>query len=107
MFVESQPGADHAAVLVLNNPRDPRIPEKAKEGYLIRTRGDTRTRRNKDEREAGLASGAHVVTTDYPAGEAPVEIAFSLPDQAPARVNPITGPKDLAEQLIAEPIPKK
>lgn len=104
MFVESEPGADHAAVLVLNDPEDSRIPKMVREGYLVRTRGDTRTRRSEKERQAGLASGASIVTTDYPVGEAPAEIAFGLPEQAPARVNPVTGPQDLHGELLAEPI---
>ena len=57
MFVESDLGQPHSAVLIRNNPTDPEIDALAREGYLIRTRvdsqGDLRTAR----RERALASG--------------------------------------------------
>lgn len=104
MFVESALGEPHSAVLIRNNPREPQIPELVRQGYLVRTRVDSQGDVRDAKRSAGLASGAHLLTTDYPAGEIAPDRAFSLPNQAPARVNPITGPEALRDTAISEPI---
>jgi hypothetical protein len=100
MFVESDLEQPHSAVLVRNNPTDPEIDALARAGYLIRTRvdsqGDVRTAR----RERALAGGAHILTTDYPCGEIEAERAFALPERAPARVNPVTGPENLRGKVV-------
>ncbi len=105
MFVESDLGEPHAAVLVRNDPTQREIATLAQQGYLVRTRVDSQGRVQTAQREQGLASGAHILTTDYPPGEIEAERAFSLPNQAPARPNPITAPKELQATVIAEPIP--
>ncbi len=104
MFVESDLGAPHAAVLVLNDPGDPAIHRTATEGYLVRTRADSQGQLPPERRAAALAGAAHILSTDYPLGEIEPERAFSLPGGAAARVNPVTGPASLAGQPIAEPI---
>ena len=76
----------------------------ARQGYLIRTRVDGQGNIDADRRQQALSSGAHVLTTDYPSGEIAADRAFGLPDHAPARVNPITGPENLRGKLLQEPI---
>lgn len=105
MFVESDLGQPHAAVLVRNDPTDREIGPLARQGYLVRTRVDGQGNVHAARREQALASGAHILTTDYPLGEIEPERAFALPDRAIARVNPVTGPKDLSGAPIAEPVP--
>jgi hypothetical protein len=105
MFVESDVGQPHSAVLIRNNPTDPEIDGLAREGYLIRTRADTQGDLRPARRERALAGGAHVLTTDFPCGEIEAERAFGLPDRAPARVNPVTGPEKLRGTVVGEPIP--
>ncbi|MGD9648348.1 MAG: Ca2+-dependent phosphoinositide-specific phospholipase C [Pirellulales bacterium] len=104
MFVESDLDASHSAVLIRNNPTDPRIDELARQGYLIRTRVDSQGHLDEAHRQRGLASGAHLLTTDYPAGEIEPARAFGFADRAPARVNPVTGPEHSRGTLLAEPI---
>ncbi|MBX9789095.1 MAG: phosphatidylinositol-specific phospholipase C1-like protein [Pirellulales bacterium] len=104
MFVESDPGAPHAAVLIRNNPTDPQIAELARQGYLVRTRVDSQGDWDAARRDAGLASGAHVLTTDYPPGEIAAERAFAFKELAPARVNPVTGPENVRGELLKEPL---
>lgn len=110
MFVESDLGQPHSAVLIRNNPTDRNIERLAREGYLIRTRADSLGDLDESSRRQALASGAHILTTDYPRGEAPAEQAFGLHEGAPARVNPVTGPASdgatsTAGTTLAEPLP--
>lgn len=70
-FVDSQPGQQHAAFLLIDNAlSDPkRIPEMVKKGYLVRSRADIDTyegRQNETRRrDKTLESGAQILSTDY------------------------------------------
>ncbi|MBX7165734.1 MAG: phosphatidylinositol-specific phospholipase C1-like protein [Pirellulales bacterium] len=105
MFVESDLDQPHAAVLIRNDPTDREIDALARKGFLIRTRVDTQGSRQAERRQQALASGAHILTTDYPRGEIAADQAFALPDGAVARVNPITGPEQLRGMALSEPGP--
>ncbi len=71
MFANAPAGTDEAAFLILNDPIEDfdLIRQRVKEGYLVRTRADAGTweaRRNDKKRfEKAIASGAHVISTDY------------------------------------------
>ena len=71
MFANAPVGTPEAAFLILNDPIEDfeLIRQRVKEGYLVRTRADAGTweaRRNDKTRfEKALASGAHVISTDY------------------------------------------
>jgi hypothetical protein len=105
MFVNADPDAPHAAAIVLDNPTSSAVPETARQNLFIRTRADGRENPSKERREMALQSGAHILSTDYPAGEFPDADAFTFPNHAPARVNPVTGPSDCDQIYIVEPIP--
>lgn len=105
MFVESELGEPHSAVLIRNDPMNEEIDDLAKEGYLIRTRADSMDNVDRHRRERALVSGAHLLTTDYPRGEVDAGKAFSLPEGVTARVHTLTGPEEFRGQAIAEPIP--
>jgi hypothetical protein len=108
MFVRSNESRDDCATLVLDNPRDPDIPRLAKAGYYIRTRADSGLEvdspRQPARRDAAFASGAHILSTDFPAGETnqPTGYVVEFAEQAPARVNPVNGPATLRGQTIQE-----
>lgn len=105
MFVESELGQPHSAVLIRNNPAEPKLADLAHEGYLIRTRADSQGRIDARQRELALVSGPHLLYTDYPAGEIEPERAFALPAGAVARVHPVTGPAGMRAAAIVEPLP--
>jgi len=107
MFVESSLAQPHSAVLIRNDPTDPQIGPLARAGYLIRTRVDAQGDERPERRKKGLASGAHVLTTDYPRGEMATERAFGLPGGAAARTNPVTGPAAARTADITEPLPEQ
>lgn len=107
MFVRSDDKREDAAVLILDNPRSESINRMAKMGYFIRTRADSDLRGNladkQARRDAALAGGAHILSTDFPAGEAQAETGYvvEFSDAAQARVNPVSGPAALSGQTIA------
>lgn len=104
MFVNSDPPRKDAATIVMDNPRDPRIAQRVKEGFLIRTRVDTRGKQSEDRGQAAIATGAQILTTDFPLGEPIVDgYTFGLPDGAPAIVGP-NAPPSLRGKPIREPI---
>lgn len=69
MFANADPGTPEAAFLIRNNPKDTKISELVKKGYLIRTRADNDTQQarknDKSDFEAACNSGAQIITTDY------------------------------------------
>ncbi len=108
MFVRSDPSRDDAATFVLDNPRSSDLPRLVKQGYYIRTRADADLRGELAprvaRRDAALASGAQIVSTDFPAGEADPDTGYQVEFQnaAPARVDPVNGPAVLAGQTVSE-----
>ncbi len=69
IFTNATPGTPDAAFVKENNALSPRIPELVKQGYLVRTMSDgglASVRANDTQkRDAALASGAQIVSTDY------------------------------------------
>jgi hypothetical protein len=100
MFVRSDPTREDAATLVMDGPNDPQIPELVRAGYFIRTRADSDIRiegsGQPQRRDAALASGAHILSTDFPRGEADKETGYvvEFENAAPARINPVNGPEN-------------
>lgn len=72
MFTTSDPGAPDAAFLVMNEPvqNGGRIRTLVEKGYFVRTRADAGTEEartgDRTRFEAAMASGAQVISTDYP-----------------------------------------
>jgi hypothetical protein len=106
MFVRSDDTREDAATLVLDNPRSELVGKMAKAGYFIRTRADADLRGTvadkQARRDAALASGANILSTDFPSGEAQADTGYvvEFPDAAQARVNPVSGPKALAGRTV-------
>ena len=100
LFTNANPGDDDAAFVERNTSTDPSIPTLVKAGYVVRTRADepTDTARKNDTslRDAGLASGAQWVSTDYP--RPGLDVGFNtpyfaeIPGGTVARCNPVNGP---------------
>ena len=98
MFPQSVPGAPYSAFIIQNNPFSERIQPWLEQGYMIRTRADSDTagtdRDLAPKRDQAFRSGAHVIHTDYPPGEAHAATGYivQFENAAPARCNPITHP---------------
>ncbi len=69
IFTNAKPGNPDAAFIKANDAASPRIPELVRKGYLVRTMSDggvAAVRANDTKRrDTALASGAHIVSTDY------------------------------------------
>ncbi len=108
MFVRSDPSREDAATFVMDGPNDPNIPELATAGYYIRTRADSDIRLagsgQPKRRDAAFASGAHILSTDFPRGQADKESGYvvEFADGAPARINPVNGPEAERGKPFAE-----
>lgn len=97
-------GTDHplAAFTIMNEPMEDPIDDAARAGLMVRTRADKLDVANLTERRpAALATGAHILTTDYPVSADGIE-AFDIVDGAPSRCNPITAPADCTSADIEE-----
>ena len=77
------------------------IREVVTAGLLVRTRADAHTREARANdtrrRDAALASGAHFISTDFPAPKPEVvgtDYVVRMPDGKHARRNPVSGPRD-------------
>jgi hypothetical protein len=93
-FTNAAPGADDAAFTELNDGDADSIAALVKQGYLVRTRTDADlkepSRNDTRRRDAMMASGAQLLSTDYPDGEAaPTGYVVSFPGHRRARCNPV------------------
>lgn len=107
MFTNSKPGTPDAAFLKINDPASPAIPGLVKRGYLVRTMtdgGSEAVRAGRTERrDQALASGAQILSTDYPFDWKAKSSGYhvELPGGAKARCNPVNAPT--AACRLAEP----
>lgn len=103
VFTNSTPGQPDAAFIKENDPTGAnfaRIQDEVKKGYIVRTRADVDTvqARTGDTamRDAAYASGAQMVSTDYPAPGISTRFGTSyvaqLPNGIAARCNPVNSP---------------
>lgn len=100
-FIDSNLGDPFAGVMILNDPNDPAVPMAVRRNYLTRvfswTAGDEML--DPAVTAAGLASGAHVISTDFPvmARGGP---GVSIPGGTPSRCNPLTAPSGCTSEAI-------
>lgn len=99
LFTNSTPGQPDAAFIERNEGPAADISKLVREGYLVRTRTDSDTRQARIDdtttRDAMMASGAQLLSTDYPANE-PARWAghyvVTLSGKVAARCNPVDAP---------------
>ncbi len=96
LFTNSTPGDPDAAFLERNDGPAAEISDLVRQGYLVRARtdADTKQARTNDTstRDAMVASGAQILSTDYPANE-PARwtghYSVALPGNAVSRCDPV------------------
>jgi hypothetical protein len=99
IFTNSTPGEPDAAFMERNEGPASDITALVQKGYLIRARtdSDTKEARTNDTtvRDAMIASGAQLLSTDYPVNEparGAGNFVVTLPNKVVARCNPINVP---------------
>jgi Phosphoinositide phospholipase C, Ca2+-dependent len=99
IFTNSTPGEPDAAFIERNDGPAADITSLVRKGYLIRARtdSDTKEARTNDTtvRDAMIASGAQLLSTDYPINEParwPGSFVVTLPEKVVARCNPANAP---------------
>ena len=99
LFTNAEPGRPDAAFIERNDGPPEEITALVKKGYLIRARTDSDTREARtnstERRDAMLASGAQLLSTDYPVNEParwPGHFVVTLPGNAVARWDPVNSP---------------
>ncbi len=106
MFVRADAEDPLASVFTLDGPTDPDIPALAEQGFLIRTRtdaggvpegGDT------TRLDQALASGAHWLSTDFPAADEETGYVAVVPDGSPVGCNPVTAPAECTAEALEDP----
>jgi hypothetical protein len=114
IFTNAEPGQPDCAFTEENDGTQEAIAALVRKGYLVRTRtdADTKQARTNDtaRREIALASGAQLLSTDYPRSEPSQWTAYSvgLPGGAVARCNPVNSPPSCSNQALNERMtPKK
>jgi hypothetical protein len=105
LFTNSTPGAPDAAFIEVNTPDIAHIGELVRDGYLIRTRTDDGSieAMNNDtkRRDLALASGAQIISTDYPDSEpAPTGYRVKLPGAESARCDPVNAPSECRDSQL-------
>jgi hypothetical protein len=106
LFTNADAGTADAAFIEQNDAPAEAIEALVRQGYLIRTRADSDTKeaRTNDtaRRDAVLASGAQIISTDYPASEqAASGYRVELPGNAVARCNPVLRPRTCVDGELA------
>jgi hypothetical protein len=106
MFIDSDVDAPYAGVLVLNDPNEG-VKEAVELGFIVRTRADADRREaltaDTSRRDAALASGAHIISTDFPAPVPDIDYSVTIPGGAPSRCNPLVAPPGCQPRHIENP----
>jgi hypothetical protein len=106
MFPDSQPTDAFAAFMVVNDALSPSAREAVEAGYLVRVFAEDLVgvlEGGPDELEAALATGAQVVSTDFPVPRDDVDYVATIPGGTPSRCNPVTAPADCTSSDIEDP----
>jgi Phosphoinositide phospholipase C, Ca2+-dependent len=104
LFTNSRPGRPDAAFVKRNEPTDANLEQiqgLVRAGYVVRTRSDeplgTVLSGDETRLQAALASGAQLVSTDFPevgmSARYDRDYVVALPEGGPARCNPVIRPR--------------
>lgn len=109
LFPDTTPGTPDSAFVEVNHGPRGKIEALVRQGYLVRTRADADTMEARSgstfRRDEALASGAQLVSTDYPASEPAARTGYSVSfaQGSMARCNPINQPPACRNDLLEPP----
>lgn len=101
IFADADETDGFAAVLVNNTP-SAAVTALVKQGFIVRTMTDVSVsgslNNNRTQLDAALASGAQILSTDFPAKVS--ETAYFVEVGAPSRCNPVTAPVECKNDAL-------
>ncbi|GEM_PF-156078 len=105
IFMRDGKGESWAAVLEMGGPEGDKtkIQDAVKAGYLVRTKADdpnASDAANEKRAKAAIASGAQLISSDFPAKVKGKSYIFSIPGGTPTGCNPLTAPKKCTGKAI-------
>ncbi len=107
LFAEADADDPYAAVLILNDPQGDAqaIRDAVAAGFVVRTRADgvPLSADPMPKAQAALASGAQVISTDWPVAVDGVSYVFEVPDGSPSRCNPVSAPAECTSKDVEDP----
>lgn len=107
LFAASQPGDPWEAVRVINDPEGSgaEITAAVEAGRIVRTMVDgvDRALDGTTRLDEGLASGAHLLSTDVPVPRDDTDYFVEIPGGTPSRCNPVSAPDDCTSTDIEDP----
>jgi hypothetical protein len=99
LFTNAEPDEPDAAFIERNDGPATDITDLVRKGYLVRARTDSDTKEARTNstgrRDAMIASGAQILSTDYPVNEParwPGHFVVTLPGKSIARCDPVNAP---------------
>jgi len=107
IFTNAAPGQPDCAFTEQNDGTQETIADLVRKGYMVRTRTDADTKEARTgetiRRDAALASGAQLLSTDYPSSEPSVwtNYSVSLPNGAVARCNPVNASTECSDKALS------
>jgi hypothetical protein len=103
IFTNGKPGTPDAAFVKMNDPASKEIPELVRKGYLIRTMTDGGAAAvregNTTRRDMAIASGAQILSTDYPFDWSAEGSGYNVSLPGKVRCNPVNAPKPCSIEL--------
>ena len=106
MFVRGGPGEPWGAFVEIGDAtgREDEIRGLVEQGYMVRTAADStdpeKAALNPARAQAALDSGAHLISTDFPAPGVDGGTTFDLPGGAPVRCNPVAAPAACVDDAL-------
>jgi hypothetical protein len=105
IFPDSEPSDPFAGFMVVNDPSQ-EARDAVEGGFLVRVFAEDLVdvlNGMPDDLAAALATGAQVVSTDFPAPRDDVDYYVTIPGGTPSRCNPVTAPADCTSSDIEDP----
>lgn len=105
VFPDSTPADSFAAFAVHNSPDDG-ARTLVEAGFLVRVFADDYlgvVEDGEDQLDEALASGAQIVSTDFPVPAAGSSYSASIPGGTPSRCNPVNAPADCVSTDVEDP----
>ena len=108
MFVTAEPEHPYAALIKRDDAASADIGMLVGQGYLVRTRADSDTvearANDRTHLEMALASGAQLVSTDFPEKVEGLDYFVEIPGGTPSRCSPVGAPASCTSLAIEDPV---